>query len=80
MTDFKEQMIRKLDQAYVRNAMPEAGKLDRMRRDIRQALAASLNLAHNGGDIASVREAIEQATKARNVLIELEREMIRGHG
>ena len=54
-------------------------KLDRMRSDARSKLASALGLlaGPNGSAQASITEAIEQASKARNVLIELEREMIR---
>ena len=54
-------------------------KLDRMRSDARDKLASALGLlaGPNSSAQASVSEAIEQASKARNVLIELEREMIR---
>lgn len=50
-------------------------KTDRMRASARHHLAAALQLAYSK-DAASIAESLEQATKARNVLIELEREMI----
>lgn len=52
-------------------------KQDRIRATARQHLAAALQLAYSK-DAASISEALEQASKARNVLIELEREMIHG--
>ena len=64
------------------NRIPYLGapsKLDRMRSDARDKLASALGLlaGPNGSSQSAITEAIDQASKARNVLIELEREMIR---
>ena len=66
----------------VSNRIPYLGspsKLDRIRRDARDKLASALGLlaGPNGSSQSAITEAIEQTSRARNVLIELEREMIR---